>query len=561
MKATEANFQTIIEGVKQFVVPLFQRTYCWNAGDITMLFQDICEIYNEGPDTTREHFIGAIVTMPGVTNPANVTSHIVIDGQQRMTTLLLFLAAIRSLAIEKNDQELADEIRAIYLTNQFKKGDDGRKLIPTQADRAAFFQAMDTGVVTAPGSSRITGAFSEARKLIADARDENDAPFDLVRLTRIITSSLALVSINLSSTDNPYVIFQSLNGKGEPLTQGDLIRNYFFMRLPADRHDEVYENVWLPMQEGLSQTGLLDEFLRHFLSKDGEDTFDKDIYKSLKKRADKHYQDAKQVEALLTQIARFAGHYQNILRPSSQSAVGRALGRLNRWNVTTAYPFLLNLYDDYADGRLSEDAFCQILAHIESFVVRRFFCLVPTNRLRRIFATAFAKTKPDSGLASDRVLTVPAYLKQQNWPSDADFVRQFGRYPLYARQGQQSGRCKMVLELLNNALGHKEGVVYDNLTVEHVMPQTLTDDWREMLGEEADDVHSTWRHTIGNLTLTGYNSTLSNDSYPQKQSIYAASNVSMNAYFGTITSWTAEAIQARALTLAQHALKIWERPL
>lgn len=567
MDAKATNFRSIIEGEKQFVVPLFQRTYCWQKKDVDTLWKDIAELYSAATDASptgtaptppREHFIGSFVTMPETAKPVGVNQFILIDGQQRMTTLLLFLAAIRQTAVEAGQEKLSNELRDLYLTNQYKDGDDEHKLIPTQADRGQFFAAAYMKDASAPTttSAAIRDAFERARQHVG-GNDEDGNPYDLRRLKDIVTTSLSLVSITLAPTDNPYVIFQSLNGTGEELTQGDLIRNYFFMRLPVARQEEVYQTVWLPMQEGLKGTGGgLDWFFRHYLSKDGAVANLNALFNDIKARADIRCKTGQEVEDYLREIARFAGHYRNLSLALGDDVVAERVRRINRWNVSTAYPLMLALYDDYATGTLSKAQYAELLAYIESFVVRRFFAGVPTNRLARIFATAYRASSPKDGASPTvRMDTLPAYLLSQNWPEDDAFKTGFVRYPIY----NEGERCKLVLESLNDAEGHKEPVVYSTLTIEHIMPQTLTDDWKQMLGDDHDRIRASYLNTIGNLTLTGYNSEMGNKPYADKRDVYATSNVALNTYFTGTDIWDESEITSRSDGLAQRAVKIWAR--
>ena len=556
MQANGTNFRSIMEGTRQYIVPLFQRTYSWQKKDIDTLWDDIEGLYELGPGSTKEHFIGSFVAMPDNPTP-NISRFILIDGQQRMTTLLLFLAAIRSVAAQRQQPQVAAAIRDTFLVNPYAPG-YMEKFVPTQADRAEFQALVDDITPATVTSQPLKDAYDLAKKHVA-GKDGTGQPFDLERLRDLVVNSLSLVSITLSATDSPYVIFQSLNGTGADLTQADLIRNYFFMRLPLPRQQPIYDTTWLPMQDALSGKGQLPDFFRHYLSKDGTLVNYNDLYDELKKRADKECPTNVEIEAYILDTARFAKHYRKVLLPSQEADpdVANRLNRLNKWGVTVAYPLILNLYEDYDQGRLNAAQFTEMLADIESFVVRRYFCGIPTNRLNRIFVTAYRSTEPPQGSTADqRVGTLRQYFYALDWPDDARFKAGFLGYELY----KDASRCSMTLRLLEVAEGHHEVVGFDVLTIEHIMPQTLTSAWEQMLGIDFARVHAQYLHAIGNLTLTGYNPTLSNADFPTKQAIYASSNVTLNSYFAPLTQWAETEIVERGDYLAAHAAKIWERP-
>ena len=558
MDAHPSNFKTIIQGEKQFYVPLFQRPYTWGDVPITVMWDDITDLYEGNIPNTQDHFIGSFVTILDSSTPTGVSRYTVIDGQQRMTTLLLLLAAIREIALVREQTQTADMIQGLYLCNPYQTGDNAAKFVPTQADRTQFRDALELQNDTQVTSPALHYAFEKIRKLVG-GKDNNGQPYNMARLHDLITMRLRLVSITLGSNDNAYVIFHSLNGKGEDLTEADLIRNYFFMRLPIERQQTVYDAHWFPMQEALKGKYELPEFFRHYLSKNGTQVNAKALYDEVKRRADDTCKTPDELVDFIAGIARFAGFYKRIINPDLEPSktIRARLERLNRWGVTVAYPLLLNLYDDYAATRISETEFVSMIASIECFVVRRFFCRIPTNRLNRIFAVAYRDSAPDDdGAAAARAQTLPAFLARQQWPDDATFIEGFHRYAIY----HEGARCDLVLRSLELAEGHHEVVTTDTLQIEHVMPQTLSADWKQALGPEYQRVYDEWLHTIGNLTLTGYNPTLSNSVFAQKQGIFAASNITLNAYFTGLTNWAEPEIIERGKYLAERAASIWREP-
>lgn len=541
MKASETKLQRIIEGTSQYVVPLFQRTYSWKEKEWGTLWDDLTDLCEEAEP--RSHFIGSIVTMPTRSVPEGVAKYLLIDGQQRLTTLFILLAILRDQT--KDQGNLAAEIQQTLLTNPFKQGLDTFKLLPTHADRESFQQIILGQGAVADGHIGKAKTYFE-KKL----RSLNSA--GLEKLKSVIVGNLSLVSIVLDADDNPHLIFESLNAKGRPLSHADLIRNYFFMRIHVDRQDSLYGQHWKPMQDELGDD--LTECIRHFLMKDGDVVKQGEVYFALKERADKSLRSESEVIAYLADIVRFANYYKKLLEPANEenSEIRERMERLNRIEVTTAYPFLLNVYDDYEQGRLTADEFVGILDTLENFMIRRWVCSVPSYGLNKLFPPLYAQARRQSSLIEG----IKDVLSGKNYPRDDEFRDRLVTTRLYA-SGERAAKTKLILERLENQAAHREPVPSDKLTVEHVMPQTLTDAWREHLGDDADAAYEQLLHTLGNLTLTGYNVPLSNNSFAEKQAILADSHIELNKYFQGIARWDRDAINARAEQLAEVALDVW----
>jgi uncharacterized protein with ParB-like and HNH nuclease domain len=542
MKASETKLQKIIEGTSQYVVPLFQRTYSWTQKEWGTLWDDLMDLCEEAEP--RNHFIGSIVTMPTRSVPEGVAKYLLIDGQQRLTTLFILLAILRDHA--KDQGNLAEEIQKTLLTNPYKQGLDTFKLLPTQADRDSFKEIIQ-GQSDGPVGGQIDKARSYFEKQLRNASNIN-----LEKLKSVIVGNLVLVSIVLDSDDNPHLIFESLNAKGRALSQADLIRNYFFMRIHVDRQESLYGDYWKPMLDELGDS--LTECIRHFLMKEGEVVKQGDVYFALKEHADKQLRSENEVVGYLAEVARFAKYYAKLLDPAKEQSIPirERIARLNRIEVTTAYPFLLSVYDDFVNGRITQDDFAGILDVLENFMIRRWVCSVPTYGLNKVFPPLYAQSKR-FGTLLDGVKDV---LSGKNYPRDDEFHDRLVNTRLYA-SGERATKTKLILERLENHALHHEPVSSDKLTVEHVMPQTLTDAWRAHIGDDAETVYEQFLHTLGNLTLTGYNVIMSNNSFAEKQRILADSHVELNKYFEGIKTWDRDAIGARAEHLAIIALLVW----
>jgi hypothetical protein len=334
----------------------------------------------------------------------------------------------------------------------------------------------------------------------------------------------------------------------------DLIRNYFFMKMDPEEQEKNYVAFWKPMQDRLVEKDDLTEFIRHFLMKDSSIVKQGDVYLEMKARVDPLSTSTSALVGFLKTICRFSEYYERLLHPEREPnpKLRERLERLNRIEVTTAYPFLLNLYHDLSEATLSEPQAIGILDILENFVIRRHVCNVPTNSLNKLFPALYVQAKQADSLLEG----VKNVLSTKNYPRDAEFVDRFISAKLYA-VGERTTRTKLILERLEASYAHMEPVKFDTLTIEHVMPQTLTPWWKDHLGDDWKDVHATWIDTIGNLTLSGYNSPLGNADFPYKRSIYEKSHLEITRYFANKEKWDVGSIRDRANFLAVQALKVW----
>lgn len=548
MNASGVQLFRLLDGQQHYMVPLFQRPYTWDKDQWSTLWNDLLETMDTDGDS--RHFLGSVVTKSLPATAESVTPFLLIDGQQRLTTLTILLAALRD-AVKESLPKLAKRIHEHYLTNEYASGLMQYKILPTQLDRPDYFAVIDG----TPGNQagKIPSAYSYFRGQL-DKPGSDGEPLDINRLSTIVINGLEIVSITLSETDNEYSIFESLNAKGTPLTQADLLRNYFFMRIPNDRHGKLYPEVWVPMQDRIND-GLADFFRYEYMS-DGEFVRKWDVYQDWKKRLDKQNDEA--VAENLRTLSHRSHFYNRIISPETEPDPGIAEGfqRLNRWGAQSTYPFLQYVYRQYDNGEISSKGFVEILRMLESFLVRRSLTRVSPNTLNRLFIR-LSQQLPD-GL--DLVEGTRAALSEpsRRWPRDADFLESMLTYPLYT--DTRPAQRRFILERLETSYSHKEHVALSTLTIEHVMPQKLSPEWLTALGDEAKEVHGRLLHVIGNLTLTGYNPELSNSPYERKRLLLQESNLEMNKEIAKEPQWTAREIEERSRRLAERALKIWPGP-
>jgi uncharacterized protein with ParB-like and HNH nuclease domain len=551
MKASETHLGKILEGTNQFVVPLFQRPYTWEESRWKVLWSDLVELCEDATELSgaKPHFLGSIVTVPTRSVPEGVSKFLLIDGQQRLTTLQILLAALRDRARQLQDgspSTLPERLEKSYLVNQFEEGMDHYKLLPTQTndDRDSFISVIK-GEASLGGISRIPKAYMWFQRKLRN----HSSPSPEV-LAKIILRRLSLVSIVLDHDDNPHLIFESLNYKGEPLTQGDLIRNYFLMRIPLAEQERLFKTRWEPMQLRLGDQ--LSEFVRHFLMRQGSVVKQGEIYRTLKDQTDK--QTPEEISNYLGNMHHSALHYERLLDPSREPnpEIAARLRDFQQMDVGVSFPLLLNLYADYDSGKLMLADFCAILDSLKNFFIRRFICAVPTHGLNKVLPPIYNQAKIYPSLLEG----VRSILSQRDYPGDGNFRHALINLRLYG-PGERQPKAKLILESLERALAGKEQVKTESLSIEHIMPQTLSAWWQEHLGETWREVYETRLHSLGNLTLTGYNPELSNDCFDSKRKIFSASPIHITRNITQFEHWDGESIQRRGEELADLALKVW----
>ena len=541
MHAKETKLQEILEGSKQYVVPLFQRSYSWKEKNWDTLWNDIMDLYETEPP--RNHFMGSIVNMPASSLPQDINKYLLVDGQQRLTTIFIILAILKDFAREEKNQSLADEITNTLLVNQYKSNLDHYKLMPTQIDRETFKRIIDNNTPIPDGPIKDAYMFYD-KKL----RNGN---YNLQKIKNIIIGKLSIISIALDIDDNPYLVFESLNAKGRSLTQADLIKNYFFMQIHQDEQEDMYKKYWEPMEKAFGEKDL-SEFIRHFLMLNGGLVKQTDVYYELKDKV-----NSNNAFDYLRDLNTYSDYYKCIKMPEEyehNDKLKERFIRLNNIEVTTAYPVLLFFYGEFANRKLPLNEFIDVLDTLENYLIRRFICNYKTNTLNKTFASALsAITTPNGSSYSEKF---KLYLSKKGYPKDDEFSEEFKTAKLYGGGDRQS-KTKFILGTIENSYGHKETVKTDNLSIEHIMPRSLSEWWQNHLGDNWEKIQENYLDTIGNLTLTGYNSELSNANFPQKRNIYLHSHLELNKYFEKIQNWKKEQILERATSLLNDALKIW----
>ena len=555
MQANETRFLPFLQGPKQFLVPIFQRRYSWEKRHCQRLWDDIMRIgENQG---ITSHFLGSIVYMqPGVGNISTVPEFLVIDGQQRLTTLSLLLSALGKAIVER-DSDIGispKQLSNYYLFNADEEDELRYKQLLTRHDKDTLIQLLERRE-PADASHRLVEnyAFFEAKLRSADLG---------VVFTGI--KKLMVVDIALDPNhDNPQLIFDSLNTAGLALSQTDRIRNYVLIPKDPVFQKRLYEEYWFPMEQRfVSDRREFDWFIMHYLRlKTGQARLiNGSIYETFKAHvAGKEAPDA--LESVVAEIARYSQHYANIVLLKEEEPELRARCRDIIWDLGlrgSPIPFLLGVYDDYARDDIGTAELIDILRLVESYVFRRAICGMPTTSLHRSFAALMKEVDKSNYLQSVKT----AFLRmstneRRRYPTDSEFRRD-----LMDRNVYDSRSCAYLLRKLEN-YERKEPADVSEYSIEHVMPQTLSETWETELGANFQETHETYLHTLGNLTLTGYNPELSNRSFRQKQDMeggFRDSPLRLNRSLAEAEVWNEDAIRERAEELAKKALQIWVYP-
>lgn len=566
MQAKETTLEHLLEGQKQYLVPLYQRTYAWRREQLHQLWADVlvqADALRDGA-TGPGHFVGSVVLSPAPgTVAGGLQRWVVVDGQQRLTTLLLALAAIRD-HVRPEQPQAAEQVHEQCLVNKWQSGDDHQKLLPTQTDRTAFRAYIDPHSHASSGGN-VADAYNFFQQQIVAVDDPED-PHDVQRIEQAIRHRLDIVAITADRADNVHRIFESLNNTGMQLSMGDLLRNYLFMLLPK-RGAEVYDKVWRPMQDMLGTENI--EILAYLdLQLRGHpEAHRRDTYREQQHRLQPIEHDEAAIEAEIVELARRAHHLRAILDPSTvtEKDLSQALRRLADWGGEAVHPVLMVLLDRRERGVAASGEAVDGATYLESYLVRRMLCGRTASGLNRTLAQAALATarSDDAAAALREFLSQP----RRVWPDDEQLATGIAERNFY--WSGKAAQRRFVLRRLEESYGHKEPVDWNSVKVqvEHVLPQTPTPEWLDMLapdvepGESPSELHQRIVHRLGNLTLTAYNPDLSNQSFDQKRAVLADSHFSLAKEIAAHDSWGAQQIEERGRALAERAIALWPGPV
>ncbi|WP_455138810.1 DUF4268 domain-containing protein [Thermophilibacter sp.] len=560
----------------RMVIPVYQRAYSWDEEQCQQLWDDIVATGRRGEGT---HFTGSVVmVLDGTPDFSGMSRVLVIDGQQRITTLTLLLVALAEFARDNPDKVSHFSFEEVmgngYLVSPYKKGPDHYRLTLSQGDETTLRSVIDhlenPDVDVVPEAHRIIENLDFFRSSLQKI-DGANVVWDGIRRLEVVTISLA------QGQDNPQLIFESMNSTGKDLSTADLVRNYVLMGLPMAEQEDLYANYWRKIEETLgadSYDRVFDDFLRNWLTVISAPTtvVTRDVYRLFKRyAAENDYDKPGHMAKLLKDLRRFAGYYACITAGACEDAEIRVvLGRIAALDVSVVNPLLMSFCEDYAagEGPFTRDDLLSMLRTTESYLFRRSVCDVATNSLNKFFSSVIARLNAVQEEGGNYREAYEAILlgeegTARRMPGDDEFERALKTRDCYAfRRGfyllatlENSHHPKNPLDLYNGGY-----------TIEHIMPRNALNrqDWREMLGADYERVYDECVNTLGNLTLTAYNSELSDASFAQKKARaiggYDKDYLVISAALHDADTWDEGAIKRRGAGLARRALAVWPMP-
>ena len=554
MDATKGNIYAILNGNKQFLIPVYQRYYSWETEQCSRLWNDIVDMQKKNK---VGHFVSSIVNIAEQAMPTGVQKYMIIDGQQRLTTLSLLLIALRDYA-EKHPEDGTINARRIdnmLLKNEYEDGDERYKLLLTETDRDLLISLVEKKPISDPGLSRILPNYNFFASKIADMELQPKDVYEAI-------GKLQIVNITLDrNVDDAQAIFESLNSTGKELSESDLIRNYVLMGLEPSEQRYVYEHMWRPMELLFAyekQDSVMDRFFRDYLT----------MKTTRIPKIDRVYEGFKAyhlncefatIRELCADLLIYATYYTNMIFRRSDNTILKSLySDIGDLRMEVAFPFLLKVHNDCAEGVITGDDLIEIIKMCISYVFRRSICDIPTNSLNKTFATLRNEIKADDYMNSIKAFFV---LRDdyKEFPNDEKFEKAFVSRDIYNMRSRN-----FILSHLEN-FGNKAPIIIENYTIEHIMPQNSnpSDEWKTMLGADWREVQKTYLHTIGNLTLTAYNSEMSDNPFMVKMDMeggFKESALRLNTYLVKLSEWNEQHIKGRAKLLAEKAKQIWEYP-
>lgn len=559
MKAEENKLIRFLEGHdKSFIIPVYQRNYDWKKENCARLLEDLKDV---SIHDRKSHFFGSLVVI--YNDDGEGQEHIIIDGQQRVTTVSLLLLALIRSALDKGVPK--SEIDTEMIMNEYLVGkytqENKIKLKPVKNDKQAFSRLFDDPDLSVP--SNITRNY----KFFLDSLSDKDAG-ELVGIYNAI-KKLDVVEIRLKrGEDDPQLIFESLNSTGLDLTEADKVRNFVLMNLKVSEQEKYYEKYWNKIEENTKYD--VSSFLKDYLTMKESKIPNKDrVYSAFRNYFLSTYKKY-ETGVLLEELLSFSKHYRTIIAASHHDMrVSDSLSNLIRLDMSVTYPFLLEVFDDAAKGTLNDEDLARILSILEGYILRRFMCDVPTNALNKIFMTLARDIKkvPEYECRYVDILSHILLSKKssQRLPRNDEFREKLREKDIYNLKAKNK---VFFLERLENYKNRERVDVEKmleegSLSIEHVMPQTLSPAWKKYLGDEAEQIHERFLHTLGNITLTAYNSELSNKMYREKltqEDGLLVSRLYLNGFFKNYPDWNEKAIQARAELLIDRAAEIWPVP-
>lgn len=556
MKALEAKFLKFLKDIEHLIIPVYQRPYSWTKEQCERLWKDIERVSSD--KESHAHFIGSIVYIEkGIYHNSSVQQVLVIDGQQRLTSISLLIAAFADL-MDSGQKECtaitAKKIRNHYLVNIEEADETFYKLALTVKDRKIYNDIIDQKKIDTHHHSHVLDNYQFFYEKIRKSSLSLDAIYD--GLQKLIVVDIALDR----ERDNPQLIFESLNSTGLDLSQADLIRNYFLMGLDQKDQTRLYNDYWFKLESNFDLLGAgsyFDRFIRDYLTlKTGSIPKIGYVYEEFKNFVQREGPD--KIEDIIKDVYKNGTYYFNLSYKEEDMKLEKAFRDLRELRVDVTYPFLLQVYADFKTGIIEKNQFIEIIELIESYVFRRAICGIPTNSLNNTFA-ALMKAIDKSEYLPSLKATFQQMSSYRRFPTDEEFVSELKVKDVYNLRIRN-----YLLRKLEN-YNRKEEVQVANYTIEHILPQNenLSVSWQNQLGDGWKEIQEKYLHRLGNLTLTGYNSELSDRPFTEKLGMtggFKTSPLWLNQSVAKHENWSIVEIEERAEELADRAMRIWTFP-
>ena len=565
MEGKAVNLVHFLEGNdKRFIIPVYQRNYSWKLDNCRQLYDDLIRLSRSG---RTMHFLGSLVNVFS----GKSQEYLIIDGQQRVTTVSLLLLAIRNILKEgkliANNPRLAEGgVCNEYLIDRYAPSEKRIKLKASSKDSEAFERLFDEQPNEYELSSDITINYQFFYDRILKEEISIDALFEAV-------GKLVVINITVGENDNPQLIFESLNSTGVDLTEGDKVRNFVLMGQKADRQELLYNKYWCKIEDytggvGKNNNGL-SLFIRDFLSVMLQSTPSMDkIYPAFKS-----YFSEKEdcsVEELLKELLEYARLYSMLTKSQfKDEIVNASIDRLNYLETTVSRPFFLQVLELHNQGVLTVEDLRKIFLLVEDYLFRRNICEAPTNALNKIFLTLnreiFRFDDSYENYIEKMKYVLISKRESGRFPNDQEFSTALSEKQVFLMRGRYKN---YLFERFENFGTDEVKDVFSRIetgkyTIEHIMPQTITPAWKTALGNEWSDIHVTWIHRLANLTLTAYNSSYSNNPFLEKRDAengFKNSGIRMNQLIAQKDKWTLAELKERNEYMVSRALTIWSFP-
>jgi len=559
MKGSEAKLVSYMQGSdKRFIIPVYQRNYDWRIENCKQLYDDLIAIVRKGRSS---HFFGSIVS---VHSDGEFNEYLIIDGQQRLTTISLLMLAMYNVMkagiLTPLQSNLADKIYKTYLIDEWQEEDTRIKLKPVKNDSTAF------GLLFKDSDEYIQGSNLTVNYNYFYSRIQKEE-ISIDELYSAITK-LEIINITLNKDDNPQLIFESLNSTGLALSEGDKIRNFILMGLPTKEQNEYYDKYWNKIE--LCTNYDVSMFMRDYLSvKQQAIPAMNRVYVTFKAYVE---ENKFETESLLIDLLDYAKWYEILLKgKTTDKKLNACIYRLNRLETTITRPFFLEVLRMMTKGSpaLSLQDAREIFLLTENYLFRRSICDLPTNALNKIFLMLHREIIRFDGTETDYLEKFKyALLSKQErgrFPNNEEFAEAMGNRQIYLMNIKNKA---YIFERLENYGIDEDKDIYRHLdegtySIEHIMPQHLTPQWVNELGDDYEDIHETWLHRLANLTLTAYNSKYSNNTFADKRDMdkgFRQSGLRLNTWIANQEKWTLDELEKRCGMLVSRSLNIWPMP-